>query len=131
MRALISLYHQADTFITPENLSRRIDDALTNNQHNSSFYTPTTTIQDLKNLVNDRRNLPKFTEHDDSHPMPRGSNYGTMGPDWEESEALREQRVSEALYGVDADGKPGLESLEEAAERIQQNLAEELTKRSS
>jgi len=125
MRALISLYHQTQTFITPDNLSERIDAALTDNELTNMYNNPTTRLEDLRNMVRDRRVLERFTEPEDAYTMPE-MRFGTMGPAWEETKALRERRVVQALYGADAYGTPGLEVLEESAERIQQSLAEDL-----
>jgi len=125
MRALISLYRQAETFITPENLSERIDSVFTSNELLSKAYYPSTNLDDLKILVRERRVQAKFTENDGLRTT-NAYKATTMGADWDESKAVREQRVIDALYGVSAGGKPGLEVLEESAERIHQNLAEDL-----
>lgn len=128
MRALISLYHQVDTFVTHENLSERIDRAFLEQGLLSKAFTPTTSLSDLKRVVAERRSAPRISEWDPDSPMDGPEQ---MGLGWSDSKSLREQRVIEALYGVDKGRKPGLEVLQESGERIQQDLFEDSKKRSS
>lgn len=44
---------------------------------------------------------------------------------WSERSSGREMRVFEALYGIDATGKPGFEVLEESKARLEQDKLEE------
>ncbi|KIK65498.1 hypothetical protein GYMLUDRAFT_125635, partial [Collybiopsis luxurians FD-317 M1] len=113
MRALISLYHQSDTFITPENLSYRIDQAFTGKRRENELFAP---IQQpgLSSLQYFRRQAelaPTFSEWDQEKKR-------FVAGSWSESSySGREWKVIEALYGVDASGRlqplPGLEALEE------------------
>jgi len=126
MRALISLYHQSESFITPENLSDRIDSAFTtSNDPLTRVFNPSSRLDDLRNLVKERRLQARFAESGPAETGRRLLRTSTMGSDWEESNAAREQKVVDALHGVDG-GKPGLEVLEESTERVQQNVTDDL-----
>ncbi|KAL0580773.1 hypothetical protein V5O48_001238 [Marasmius crinis-equi] len=113
-RALVSLYHQSDTFITPENLSERIDEAFLKNKSGDlqHLFNSRVTTRELEHLVREQENAPKFSEWDrDRKALVR------VGVQWSGSTLPREWRVIEALYGVDAsdsrNAMPGLEALEE------------------
>ncbi|KAF9263642.1 hypothetical protein L218DRAFT_959169 [Marasmius fiardii PR-910] len=114
-RALISLYHQSDTFITPENLSERIDQAFIKRRDFAIPFADTArlTRTQMDALIIDRERAPKFSEWDrDRKALPR-----LEGRHWSEGTTAREWRVIEALYGVDSsdasNAMPGLEALEE------------------
>jgi hypothetical protein len=127
MRALISLYHQAETFITPETLSERIDEAFIPRNLHSAFRTPVT-MRDLENVLTDRRNAPRISEWD-QEGVVLGQNAGYEMGDWSSVRAVREQKVIEALYGVDTTNDrflPGLDVLEESAAQVQRGIREEL-----
>jgi hypothetical protein len=130
MRALISLYHQSENFITPESLSSRIDEAFVPNDLHLAFRTPVT-MRDLENVLADRRNAPRISEWDmDGVMLGQKTGYDIVG--WSTVRAAREQKVIEALYGVDTTNNrllPGLEVLEESAEQVQRNIQEELEER--
>ncbi|KAK7060319.1 hypothetical protein VNI00_001084 [Paramarasmius palmivorus] len=110
-RALISLYHQSDTFITPENLSSRIDEAFIKKE--KDILSHQVTSRDLNMLVEEKRRAPKFREWN-------REKRGTTGGNWSAQTTHREWKVIEALYGVDASDRhnamPGLEALEEFEE---------------
>ncbi|KAI3612495.1 hypothetical protein WG66_010020 [Moniliophthora roreri] len=107
-RALISLYHQSDTFITPENLSSKIDEAFI--RKDKELFVDVVTPKDLKNLMNEKLRAPKFREWN-------RDKRGITGGQWSAQTTHREWRVIEALYGVDASDRhnamPSLEALEE------------------
>lgn len=114
MRALISLYHQTDTFITPENLSERIDEAFTGETREETLMSQQPGIDTLNTFYKQMKIAPKFTERDREK---RNFGDGT----WSSSAySRREWKVIEALYGVDASGNlepmPGFETLEEGEE---------------
>ncbi|KAG7097266.1 hypothetical protein E1B28_004632 [Marasmius oreades] len=110
-RALISLYHQSDTFITPENLSDRIDQAFLKR----SVVRTQLNRYDMEGLIKDQRVAPKFSEW----ARDRRGSVG-VGGEWSGSTTPREWRVIEALYGVDASdtshAMPGQEALEDFSE---------------
>ncbi|KAG5646424.1 hypothetical protein DXG03_003474 [Asterophora parasitica] len=121
LRALISLYHQTDTFITPENLSQRIDEAFV-----SSYEVPLKkslpSIRDLETALTNQRNAPKIAEWDQETLVDRTIDdlYNPVYQRWSGVKTGRELKVVEALYGVNAaelgSTLPGLEALREAVE---------------
>lgn len=125
MRALISLYHQADSWVTPENLLQRIDEAfLAPDQATLATVSAErienmVSVSDLRGSISLMRNAPKMAQWDFSPP---GSEDRTS-PEWSESgKNKRDIKVIEALYGVEATAShvsrrflPGLEVLEESA----------------
>jgi len=121
MRALISLYHQSESFITPENLSERIDHAFLSKDMHVRAFTPNASLPDLRRSVKERRNAPRIGAWDDqSNLFSYRSEVG-----WSDTNSSREKSVIEALYGVYQSGKPGLEVLEESGERIEQNILDD------
>lgn len=125
MRALISLYHQADTFITPENLSDRIDAAFVPPTIDTKLGRRLVTVEDLKNALSDQRKAAKFTEWDEN-TFYRPRDYTSVN--WSSLKTAREMKVIEALYGVSTlpTGQvlPSLEALEDV-ESIPKALSEE------
>ncbi|KAF9468946.1 hypothetical protein BDZ94DRAFT_554390 [Collybia nuda] len=101
MRALISLYHQADTFITPENLSQRIDDAFVPQKPDSRLDRRNVTLKDLKGVLDAQRKAPRVSDWDQEAVVSRQySDAAEMGQ-WSSLKTSRELKVIEALYGVD------------------------------
>jgi hypothetical protein len=126
LRALISLYHQADTFITPENLSQRIDEAfIPPNQYVGT--TPVQqgpdfiTVKRLEDELERQRMEPKVMEPDTERKGSPSNTHG-QGGGWSERMDAREEKVLEALYGVERgrNGQmlPGLDLLMEERERL-------------
>lgn len=95
------MYHQANTFITPENLSQRIDEAFITNraQTNMAAHVGMKTLRDK---ISAEQKMAKFWEWEkDDHYVAR-SGLTTTGESWSEGGLSdREARVMEALYGVD------------------------------
>jgi hypothetical protein len=115
MRALISLYHQSDTFITPENLSKRIDDTFVPQETQTGIGRLSgDSLKDLTNALNALRKQPKLSDWDREAIVTRTSELP-----WSSRKGVREWQVIEALYGVDIPPSrevlPGLEVLEESA----------------
>lgn len=127
LRALISLYHQADTFITLENLSQRIDDAfigpLTHTAVDAMIERETDfmTLKRLENELERQRMEPKVMEPDKERG--RTSNNGVS---WSGQMGSRDEKVMQALYGVERgqDGQilPGLDVLLEERERLEEDM---------
>jgi len=132
MRALISLYHQADSWVTPENLLQKIDEAFVPSDANSLSLPRTERIEnmvsvsDMKNSISLMRNAPKMAQWDSS--SPGGEARYSPSSEWSESgKNRRDLKVIEALYGVEATTfdhnstnvsqpfSPGLEVLQESA----------------
>jgi hypothetical protein len=121
LRAVISLYHAADSFITPENLEDRIDKAFVWNQD-----------------VGRRReiDLPQIIKNAEGGSGPRlgkatartswgrvnRSLAGLITDSWSGDSRATERgtRTAAALLGVDPSGKPGLETVQEEGERVQE-----------
>jgi hypothetical protein len=122
LRALISLYHQADTFITPETLSDRINEAFVSDEKLTGIArTAGDNLKDIATLLTDIREKPKFTEWDRT-AMPALEVMST----WSSSfDGGREWKVIEALYGVNISPSHkvllGLDTLEESAESEHQD----------
>ncbi|KAF5387797.1 hypothetical protein D9615_000187 [Tricholomella constricta] len=119
LRALIALYHQTDTFITPENLSQRIDEAfLSSSEAHVKKYIPT--VKDLQSALAVQRKAPKISEWDQETLRDRNVDeiYNPSYMNWSGVKTGRELKVVEALYGVNAtelgSTLPGLEALREA-----------------
>ncbi|KAF8665702.1 hypothetical protein AX16_000154 [Volvariella volvacea WC 439] len=127
MRALISLYHQADGFITPENLSQRIDEAFLSSDPQSMINTPVT-VKDLNTILVDQRAAPKLSQWE--HGSIMNTRLGGSETSWSSRRSVREQKVIEALYGVDLSQPnailPGLEVLEESKEAVERTIREDL-----
>ena len=120
MRALISLYHQSDTFVTPENLSKRIDDAFIPHETQSGLGRLSgESLKDLTHALHQLRRKPKLSDWDREAIVSRTTDMIT----WSSGKGGREWKVIEALYGVDIPPSrevlPGLEVLEESAEPLQ------------
>ncbi|GLB33576.1 hypothetical protein LshimejAT787_0104600 [Lyophyllum shimeji] len=121
LRALIALYHQADSFITPENLSQRIDEAfLSSTEPRPNTFQPT--VKELQNALAVQRKAPKIAEWDQETLINRTPANGAADyrvyDKWSSVKTARELKVVEALYGVNAAKlgatHPGLEVLREA-----------------
>ena len=127
MRALISLYHQADSWVTPENLLQKIDEAFSQSGSGSLAISSgreenMVTVSGMKNFVKIRRDAPKMSQWDTS------SSVGDSAlSQWSESgKTRRDLKVLEALYGATAFDHnstnisqqflPGLELLQEWGE---------------
>lgn len=119
MRALVSLYHQAEHFITPETLDEAIDKAFTETTQVSSARNLEKSHYDLKGELLSRRLLPKIGS---GRGVSASGDMDVYNYQWSDTKAQREIQVQNALYGIEGRGKPGLEVLEEEHERIQAHL---------
>lgn len=118
MEALVSLYHQSNTFVTPENLSAVIDQAFTQplniaeDQRKHSF-------AELSQMKTHHRESPKFfLGRDDCS----SSSSESMGPGWTESKSRRVDQVYRALMGTQKDGRPSWLALKENSERVKSQI---------
>jgi hypothetical protein len=123
LRALVSLYHRSESFITRENLESAIDHAfLDQTEMSGSSQYNEKHFLDLQNELNERRSYPKFG--DTKGASTGGGSYGFVP--WSTGERSgREVEVQSALYGTDTTGAPGLELLQDEEERIQKAYLEE------
>ncbi|KAL1742885.1 hypothetical protein HDZ31DRAFT_83813 [Schizophyllum fasciatum] len=129
MRALISLYHQSSTFITPENLDQRIDEAFAfkdlSSQISNHHYQ--ITMRDLQRLVTREKQAPRLTSVSGMMRGPSGGN--TPEHVFSENLDKRDVKMIEALYGVDrSDGRrflPGLDAVRDEMERVEREILED------
>jgi hypothetical protein len=127
MRALISLYHQADSWVTAENLLQKIDEAFLESEslalgtERTERQDNMVSVADMKHYIGLRRQAPKMAQWDSS-----SSGGNLAASQWSESgKNRRDLKVLEALYGVTAFDHistntsqpflPGLEVLQELA----------------
>ncbi|KAI0347514.1 hypothetical protein BDW22DRAFT_534503 [Trametopsis cervina] len=129
LRALISLYHEADMFITPETLSEAIDFAFLERRDigDTAGRSRELTISDLESALEIRRVLPKLSTGDSGETQQSSLLHSEtkVGDSWSSQTNDRTRRLKAALYGTDpGDGvpKPGYEVLVEEHERVQQLL---------
>lgn len=119
MRALVSLYHQAEGFITPENLSDAIDHAFLDTASHVAYGSRERFISQLRSELKERDILPKIgNARNLSADSSRGSPEGT----WSGPHLDRETQLHNALYGVEMTGKPSYEVLEEEYPRIKNEM---------
>lgn len=125
MRALISLYHQTESFITPTNLSDTIDEVFIYSRERLGILHPSKpelSQNDLWRMLRERRDQPSVAASDARTWRTNAASNGRYTGQWSESQTVREQQVVHALYGVEGVGKPGLEVVEEEHERIQAHI---------
>ncbi|KAG2118973.1 uncharacterized protein F5147DRAFT_667691 [Suillus discolor] len=126
MRALVSLYHQCDTFVTPENLSQKIDEAFvprTNNlTYNSNFEKRS--FAELKRLAAEREEEPRHFFGKSMKLSPIGLR-GSLASSSPNNDQQRTARATEALVGVSRDGKPLWTAVQENAPKIEKQLQED------
>lgn len=119
MEALVSLYHQSNTFITPENLSAVIDQAFTqpmNIAEDQKKYS----FGELLKMKQDLRKSRKFFLGRDDGSSTNSSE--SMGPGWTESRSRRVDRVYQTLMGTQKDGRPSWLALKENNEKVKRQL---------
>jgi hypothetical protein len=122
-RALVSLYHQCDTFITPENLSQKIDEAFVPlNGINLSSNLEKRSYAELRRLVIEREEQPR-------HFFGKGNNKPSstalrvaLSSSSPNNEKQRTARAMEALVGMSKDGKPLWTTLKKDGWRIRGQL---------
>ncbi|KAH9077455.1 hypothetical protein EDB83DRAFT_2350113 [Lactarius deliciosus] len=119
LRALVTLYHQSKSFITPENLDESIDRAFLEVHGTRTFGHRKLDWPSLRLEVKERKRLSKFglTE-------TLTSTLGMYEAGYEERETRVEQ-VFDAMYGTWQTNKPGLELLQDTWEDVEQRLKEE------
>ncbi|KAG1762315.1 hypothetical protein EDD22DRAFT_892800 [Suillus occidentalis] len=126
MRALVSLYHQCDTFVTPENLSQRIDEAFVSQKLNvtSNRDVDRRSFAELKSLVAEREQEPRhfFGKGVKLSPTIIKSTLASSSPN---SDPQRTARAMEALVGVSRGGKPLWTAVQENASKIEKQLQED------
>ncbi|TFY83843.1 hypothetical protein EWM64_g175 [Hericium alpestre] len=117
LRALISLYHESGSFITPQNLDDVIDKVFTNE---NDVYTTTRgqkykSYMELRAEVQARRTAPKFVQAAQT-AANRTNSFS------EANERL--QQVAGALFGTEKEKEIGLELLQDRWEVTESRLKE-------
>jgi hypothetical protein len=107
MRALIALYNQTSTFLTPETLDAHIDNEFAINPRRPTFLDH----ESLRKEVIRQNNLPEMTTTGLTGVVGEG---GFNSPTERKSRA---KRLAGALWGVDENGNPDLEAIEEFEEQ--------------
>ncbi|KAI0069048.1 hypothetical protein BV25DRAFT_1817986 [Artomyces pyxidatus] len=114
LRALISLYHESEGFITPENLDARIDLAFTDFESSSSVHKTHAGQLEMRSALSDRRRLPRYGAPEDSARLLSGSVL--------DDRKARVDGVFDALYGTWNAKRPGLELLQDTWGQVEQQL---------
>lgn len=107
LRALIELYNQTPTFITPETLDSHIDKEFAIKPQRPSFLDG----ESLRKEVIRQNALPEMTTAGVTGIMGQGLLNSTS------ERKTRAKRLAGALWGVDENGEPDLEAIEEAIEQ--------------
>jgi hypothetical protein len=126
LRALISLYHSAETFITPATLDAAIDEAFVYS-HQAGFSRVGMHEQDLAYLMGTltrREAAPRFGASTADATIKFTAPGQTSH--WSEDRVVneRDRLTSTTLLGLDPSGRPGLEVVQEEEERVQGWLKE-------
>jgi hypothetical protein len=109
VRSLISLYHQSGDFITPANLSEKIDQVFTTNHYSHANSGVTFNHKgDLIVGLHARKSAPRIGEPNDASTQSDGRWTGM---------AARDREVQDALYGTHRK-LPGLDVLLDEEESI-------------
>ncbi|KAH8106237.1 hypothetical protein BXZ70DRAFT_426437 [Cristinia sonorae] len=119
MRALVELYHNSASYITPETLEEAVDYAFVREpQQVLSSLTSNLemTTSDLNKYEGTRKTLPKMSMSD----WQSKARLEITSPVFTEATAKRETKLLEALYGGTR-CKPGFEVLQEEADRIREH----------
>ncbi|KAG1753810.1 uncharacterized protein EDB91DRAFT_418586 [Suillus paluster] len=126
MRALVSLYHQCDSFVTPENLSQKIDEAFVpqTNTVNLTSNFEKRSYAELKRLIADREEEPRHFFGKGAKPSSTGLRVA-LSSSSANNEQQRTARAMEALVGTRQDGKPMWTAVQENAPEIEKQLRED------
>lgn len=103
LRALMALYQESATFITPETLDRHIEQEFAISQRQPSYLTQ----RELEEEARRKKFIPEMTTSSFVQDAP---------PSISAERRSRSQRLAGALWGVDENGNPTLEAVEEAKE---------------
>ena len=113
LRALITLYHRSSSFITPANLSSRIDSAFTGTSSiigSSGTYSMEYRVLEAQVLHKRERTTPKSLNYRNV-PLNNFDPTTWSGVMRGERQAL----VSATLWGIKVGGRPSLETVQETS----------------
>ncbi len=123
LRALVSLYHQSDDFITPENLLDRIDAAFLVDSNDKFRSSNSIRHESYDDLLKFQRAIPRMAPWDleSIGSASYVDEEGRKSVSWSAGAIGRERQILEALYGVDSTQSagrplPGYDTLKEARE---------------
>jgi hypothetical protein len=116
LRALVSLYHQSESFVTLENLDEAIDRAFADSASVRVFGNQRLDWPALRLEAKERERLSKF-----GLPETLTSSLSMYEAGCEEREGRVEQ-VFDAMYGTWETTKPGLELLQDTWEDVEERL---------
>ncbi len=118
LRALVSLYHQSRSFITPENLDEAIDRAFAEPPSVRVFGNGRTVDwPSLRLEVKERDALSKF-----GLPETLNSVMSMYEAGYLEEREKRVEQVFDAMYGTWETDKPGLELVQDTWEDVEKRL---------
>lgn len=128
MRAIVSLYHQSETFITPDTLDSRIDQAFTSRPKMPNYQdVDTLTHKSFTALLAQRRHAPRYVDDLDQHVARQHRAFAGEEDIFSNEIGDENNAVAEALYGVElghvyghasrqsAPRYPGLDALRQAS----------------
>ncbi|KAI0080750.1 hypothetical protein K474DRAFT_164288 [Panus rudis PR-1116 ss-1] len=116
LRALVSLYHRAHTFVTRENLDTVIDQAFTREPSPLALYEREKDIATLRDELRNRRMHPKVGKG--TAIIQSSMVRMDSGHSWSETVQKRERQITNALFGLEGRSKAGLEVVLEEHDRI-------------
>lgn len=122
MRALVSLYQQSDFFLTPSNLSEKIDHEFV---YKFALGSDIARGEELnyRDLAVQHARLQAAPKIGDTRVVDASLAVpAAEGEIWSGGRNDREARVLRALYGLEFGRRPGLEVLEEESERVRQQI---------
>ena len=109
LRALIALYHRSSSFITPANLSSRIDQAFTVTLYKGDILSQHASYQALASYSQRKRvNEPQ-------PPYYKDVRLYFDSTTWSDKRGVRQARVRATLWGTQVGGKPDLETVLETS----------------
>ncbi|KZT72630.1 hypothetical protein DAEQUDRAFT_762904 [Daedalea quercina L-15889] len=122
LRALVELYHEADLFVTPSNLSSTIDHEFIH-KHSEGIGIGRGDEDGYRDLQAQYRKMKDLPKYGDSRVAQHHVDEDKRGS-WSDSRPERETRVLRALFGLDVGRRPGLEVLEEERDRVMTQIIE-------
>lgn len=123
MRALVSLYHQSDDFITADNLLDRIDAAFIGSPSERQQSMNQIPHHTYDHILKDQRSAPRVCPWNLETLSTPPMLYNELGS-WSGTVVGRERQIIDALYGVESGSLPGYETLVEARELKQKQRTE-------
>lgn len=110
VRALIALYHRSSSFITPDQLSSRIDQAFTWTPYKSDVISQHSSYQALqlylqRSRAGNKKDAPYYRDVQLSYEQLT----------WSDKRGVRQARVKAALWGTQVGGRPALDTVLETS----------------